>query len=199
MSLYILGTGRSGTKSAAAYYGGEHEPSSEMVIAAAAYYSCGRFDIPHAAAILRLADIPEVSAHYAYAPLIDVLAHNDPDAEFLWVRRNRAKTVDSMVEKDWYAPRWDGLWPMQLTYWETHPDRITLVMEPNHEAFRITPVLLGRWPWWAWARTSQRERCAWWVVHVEALIHAARREYRIPEVWVENSNFPVLNRGTIRT
>ncbi len=191
MSLFILGTGRSGTMSAAAYFGGAHEPSSEIIIPAAAYHTAGLIPVEEAAALIEYADLPEVSSHYRYAELIPAIRLADPDAEFLWVRRDREDTVRSMVRKGWYSPRWDDLWPVQWTNWTVTDGRPGITFRLNHEAFRANPVILGLVPWSEWKAWPQENRCRWWVGYCELLCSGLKA------VDLEDSGFPVLNSGTL--
>ena len=184
MSLYIVGSGRCGTKSISAAFGGSHEPACDVILPLATQYLCGLPSV-YVQTLLEHASIEEVQSHYRYGELIPELAKYDPDAKFLWVKRGPSATQESMVRNGWYDPRDDGLWPTALAGWSVDRNlQASIQFYMPHNAYRITAPLVGEMPWRQWAQEPQWWRCAWWVRFIDGLIYRnlVGRPHRVVDI-----------------
>ena len=164
MPLLIVGSGRCGTKSAAAALGGTHEPYSEVLVPAATHLTLGLRSLGDTVSLLgSLAPLPEVSAHYRHAELLPAWRIIYPDLKVLWLTRDKPPTVASMIRNRWYDPRSDDEWPVLFAGWRWANGNGALVLETPHNPWRLNPVLLGETAWGEYRWWPQGWRCDWWV------------------------------------
>ena len=194
MSLHIVGSGRCGTKSITATFGGDHEPACDIILPLALQYALGA-PTEYVQALLPNAGFGEVQGHYRYAELIPEIARFDVGAKFLWVRRDANATVTSMMRKGWYDPRDDVLWPLSFAQWAVDQE-----LTPHiqffipHNAYRVTAAVAGQMSYPAWGELPQRARCEWWVAYSEWLTEQHLRDQEHAIVDIESVTLEVLER-----
>lgn len=165
----------------------------------ASAYSHGWF-VPHAAAIiLDQQEWPDKIVDYKQSELIDVTW---PlwGPEYLWVVRNPADTVASMVYNNWYKPSDDIYPPGYLTFYQMHtPNLVSHNSASNEAGNRTRGDLTGLMTPAEWAGMSQVERCGWWWNFCNQRIHDALS--RVPgKFWnilrIEDQKIPHANQSS---
>lgn len=168
MTLFVVGTGRCGTKTVAQDFTNQgiqarHEPHNELLVELAVRYTLGQVTVEQAARVLRhWCAFGAVESSYKLSELIIPLraaAHDD--TEFLWVYRRPLDTVASMVGKGWYAADEETYLPYSLTWWSFAPEA-SLMFDVNWRAFRTTAPLVGLMSLSEWRSLGQAGRCGWW-------------------------------------
>lgn len=162
-TLIVVGSGRCGTASMAEALDGEHEPFMDPVVYLAMARSHGWLTDDSIAFLLQFRDDwPEVVCDYKQSELIDVSSKVWPDARYLWLVRNPADTVASMVAQHWYLPSDDMYPPGYLNiYWERDGDLLNTAIT-NDAGNRTRGDMTGHYNRDQWMAMSQVERCGWW-------------------------------------
>jgi hypothetical protein len=165
MVMFVVGSGRCGTKSVAAAFvlagiPAGHETDLRAVLPLQHAYVTGILDTDTVAETIRTAcRFREVEASYVLTGLIEPLAQVYPDAEFLHVTRDPEDTADSMVRNGWYDPADDWQWPTMWS-WIT-PEGMWSAAD--HPGYRITAPWVGECTWKEWRQMPQWDRCRWWI------------------------------------
>lgn len=161
-TLIVVGTGRSGTKSMARLLQGEHEPLKRPTSYLAMARSHSWMSFEGLATAMSKQEYPEVISDYKQSELIDVTSQLWPDVHYLWVTRNPADTIASMVQKRWYLPSDDNYPPGYLSFWVEGDDRVMQLTAHNEAGNRTRGDLVGDFTFSEWSQMSQVERCGWW-------------------------------------
>lgn len=171
--LIVVGSGRSGTKSLARLLNGSHEPNMRPTVYLAMARSHGWLSHGAVTAIISNWDWPEVIVDYKQSELIDVTAQLW-DCKYLWVTRNPADTVASMVQKRWYLPTDDNYPAGNLVFWYENEDgrQVREMSATNQSGNRTRGDLAGEFSATEWAAMSQVERCGWWWSYSNRIIAA---------------------------
>jgi len=160
--ILVAGTGRCGTLTVTRSLqevdvDAEHEPSRHLIGTVAAFWPGGAIDDVEALRLLSGCQWHEVNAFYLYPVLLPLLQHRFPEARWLWVIRNAADTVASMVRHGWYRPEDDLPFPVTLLYPQ---DGVIFSSPPWHA--RPNAVICDGMPCREWELLPQAGRCAWW-------------------------------------
>jgi len=107
--IWGLGTGRCGTRSLAAQYGGLHEPKPWFKEEARNYWMHGEEELlRHRIKERAKLDTPLV-VDFKQSWCIPLILEIDPDARFVWLIRDAVDCVNSMVAGKWWSDRdWHG-------------------------------------------------------------------------------------------
>lgn len=160
--LIVVGSGRSGTKSLARLLDGAHEPNLRPTVYLAMARSHGWLSDKAIATVLSNWSYPEIISDHKQSELIDVTSQLWPDCKYLWIARNPADSVASMVQKRWYLPTDDNYPPGVLAFWLESDGVIQEMAATNHTGNRTRGDLVGQFSPTEWAAMSQVERCGWW-------------------------------------
>ena len=104
---------------------------------------------------------PEAVVDYKQSELIDVTSQMWPEAQYLWMVRNPADTVASMVKRGWYKPSDDDYPPGYLLIWR-RDERLMQQTATNDSGNRTRGDFVGEFTSAEWAQMNQVERCGWW-------------------------------------
>lgn len=160
----VVGTGRCGTMSAARALDAEHEPNQNPTVYLAMAYSHGWMKWNSCAVAMQQFDWPERISDHRQSELIDVTARVWPGIEFVWMVRNPADTIASMVANGWYKPSDDIYPPGYLTIYHDGPvfesvGKMTMINSPGN---RTRGDIVGDFTFQEWSDMGQVERCGWW-------------------------------------
>ena len=143
---------------------------------------------------------PDVFSDYKQSELIGVTSVLWPEAQYLWMVRNPADTVASMVANGWYKPSDDDYPPGYLVIYQNGPDfdsasRTTLI---NTHGNRTRGDLTGDFTSDQWWKMSQVERCGWWWNYcnrriAEQLKSTGRKVELVRLEHVDHMDWPILN------
>ena len=160
--LIIVGSGRCGTKSAAEGLNGIHEPNMDPSVFLASAVSHGWMPEDEARKIMDSFEWPDVFSDYKQSELIGVTSVLWPEAQYLWMVRNPADTVASMVANNWYRPSDDWYPAGYLSWYGRWEDRTANVTAFNHAGNRTRGDYVGDFNLSEWSNLGQVERCGWW-------------------------------------
>jgi len=139
-----------------------HEPNQNPTVYLAAARSHGWVTDDHVAEIMWGYEWPQRIADYKQSELIDITAHVWPDVRYLWVVRNPADTVASMVRNRWFLPSDDNYPPGYLNYHGTWQGQLAEITMYNSSGNRTRGDYTGDYTAGEWAGMGQVERCGWW-------------------------------------
>jgi hypothetical protein len=143
VTLIVVGSGRCGTRSFAEFFDTIHEPNPDPVVQTASSYSHGWFTDEQAATLLSTCRWPNVIVDYKQSELMPVTARMDPLPVYLWLVRNPADTVASMVAKGWYDPA-DDVYPLgYMKIYKLHEDGIRPILWASSRP--TSGRIWGRW------------------------------------------------------
>ena len=165
----MVGSGRCGTKSLAAYYGGDHEPHQNPVVYLASAYAHGWVTAKHVAGLLVNLEWADTVADHKQSELIEITSQLW-DCDYLWVVRNPADTVASLVANRWYLPGDDNYPPGFLNYHGTWDGKDAETTTYNNSGNRTRGDRVGDFTVDEWTQMSQVERCGWWWGYVNKRI-----------------------------
>lgn len=124
----------------------------------------------HIATIMADREWPEVISDFKQSELIDVTATMWPDTQYLWVVRNPADTVASLVANRWYLPSDDNYPPGFIHYYGTWNEGLADINLFNGSGNRTRGDMVGDFTGSEWADMNQVERCGWWWAYINNLI-----------------------------
>ena len=141
---------------------------------------------------------PERISDHRQSELIEVTAQLWPDVEYLWLVRNPADTIASMVANRWYMPSDDLYPPGYLTIYHNGPvfetaGKMTVI---NAAGNRTRGDIVGDFTFGEWSNMSQVERCGWWWNFCNRRIaqQLQRTQSKVELVRLENvEDWPTLN------
>ena len=170
MTLFIVGTGRCGTKTLATLHqrqghDAHHEANIETTVEVAARYAAdpeGTHDAVVALLRSGFFRVGDIEADYKLSELIEPLLEARPDSAFLWLHRRPLDTVRSMVSKGWYRDDEEDYLPFTFQWWGLDDGKATMMFDVNWRAFRTTGPLVGDMTLREWRALGQAGRCAWW-------------------------------------
>ena len=175
--LIVVGSGRCGTLSLATHLGGTHEPFKNPMVYLASAYAHKWISPTLAAGLIAREDWPEIVVDFKQSEVIEITSGLWPDCRYMWMLRNPADTIASMVAKRWYMPHDDNYPPGFITYHGTwtdkHGDTALLDAEVilyNNSGNRTRGDITGDFTVDEWSGMSQVERCAWWWAYVNSRI-----------------------------
>jgi hypothetical protein len=182
-TLFVVGTGRCGTYSIYTAFGqmgydAHHEKHAPATIPTAHHFATGQRDPDFCQAILQSLSFGQVEADYKFSELVPLLALDDR-TRFLWIRRRREDTIRSMVRRGWYRPEDDMGGDVMSWQWVIKPDgTVGTALNPNTAGNRTTGWQVGAMSYPYWWRTSQHDKCGWWVDYVDTLLEQTLPEGR---------------------
>ena len=175
--LFVLSTGRSGTKTCAQLLSSfqgcriEHQLRPTLLDEVTDYLS-GSMPHQDMVALLRKTRGPECfngetvigesNQRLAYA--LPALAEAFPSAKYLWVIRDGRDVVASMHHRLWYHPREAQRRHPELAEWAAN---------------RIHADWIGEMPTAQWARLDSFARCCWYWAHTNRMIAEGSRKLNL--------------------
>ena len=165
--------------SIAAQLAGAHEPYQSPMVYLASAYSYGWMSPTLAAGLIAKEDWPAIIVDYKQSEVIEITSVLWPDCRYMWLTRNPADTIASMVAKRWYLPADDNYPPGSLVSHMNWQGRDAEVTFTNSAGNRTRGDIVGAYTVDEWTGMSQVERCAWWWAFVNTRI--GNQLEKIPE------------------
>ncbi len=122
------------------------------------------------AGLIAKKDWPNIVIDHKQSEVIEITSGLWSDCRYIWMVRNPADTIASMVANRWYMPYDDNYPQGFITYhssWATRDAEITLY---NSAGNRTRGDLTGDYTVDEWTGMNQVERCAWWWAFVNSRI-----------------------------
>ena len=174
MTLFVVGTGRSGTYSIATAfeqmgYDASHERWAWATTQAAYWYTTKRLSLEEARLLVSQTEWSQVEVDSKLSELVPVLADTFPDAKFLWTRRDPDKVAKSMVKHGWYRSQDDFTPDLYYAGFRENQGRVSLYVNLNQAGHRTKAWEVSDVSVWEWRNATQHTRCQWfvsWITHL---------------------------------